>query len=220
MFAKGFIYRGPGRRSLIGLLIAGVHICVVALFVLGMHVPRGNPELSPITVEFVEKQPSKLDPPTPSNPKLVSIAPLALESPDVPLPAATQALSEITTEMPAPPAPTSITSTNNGSHTALATLSDVAYIEPPAPRYPPQSKHAREEGLVILRVLIDESGHASSVNVYRSSGHPRLDEAARKAVQCAVFKPYRDSGIARAVVAIIPIEFSLHSTGDRGRRNG
>jgi protein TonB len=99
-------------------------------------------------------------------------------------------------------------------------LTDVAYLEPPSPRYPPESKHAREEGLVILKVLIDESGHASSIHVYRSSGHPRLDDAACKAVQRAVFKPYLNGGVARAAVALIPVEFSLHGAGDRGRRNG
>lgn len=97
-------------------------------------------------------------------------------------------------------------------------MSKVAYLEPPAPRYPPESKRAREEGLVILKVLIDELGHASSVHVYRSSGHPRLDEAACNAVQRALFKPYLDGGIARAAIAMVPVEFSLHGAGDRGHR--
>jgi protein TonB len=60
-------------------------------------------------------------------------------------------------------------------------------------------------------VLIDESGHASAVNVYRSSGHPRLDEAAREAVRRALFKPYLDGGVPRAAIAVVPIEFSLHT---------
>ena len=42
-------------------------------------------------------------------------------------------------------------------------------------------------------------------------------EEARKAVQRALFKPYLDGGVARAAVALIPVEFSLHGAG---RRNG
>lgn len=66
-------------------------------------------------------------------------------------------------------------------------MSDVAHLVRPAPRYPPESRRIREQGLVILRVLIDESGHAKTIEVYRSSGHPRLDEAARSAVARAVW---------------------------------
>jgi TonB family protein len=45
--------------------------------------------------------------------------------------------------------------------------------------------------------------------VFRSSGHPRLDQAAKEAVALALFKPYVSGGIARAAIAMIPIEFSL-----------
>jgi protein TonB len=58
----------------------------------------------------------------------------------------------------------------------------------------------------------DEGGHAKTVEVYRSCGHPRLDEAARSAVARAVFKPYIDGGIARASAAMVPVEFSLRSS--------
>ena len=91
-------------------------------------------------------------------------------------------------------------------------MSNVAYLVQPAPHYPPESKRTREQGLVILRVLIDESGHAKTIEVYRSSGHPRLDEAARNAVARAVFKPYIDRGVARQSAAIVPVEFSLRAS--------
>ena len=64
----------------------------------------------------------------------------------------------------------------------------------------------------MLRVLIDESGHAKIVEIYKSSGHPRLDEAARAAVARAVFRPYTDGGVARAAAAIVPVEFSLRAS--------
>ena len=90
------------------------------------------------------------------------------------------------------------------------TLSEIAYLREPAPHYPAGSRHAREEGLVVLQVTIDESGRVKDIAVYRSSGHRRLDEAARDAVASALFKPYVAGGIARCAIAMIPIEFALH----------
>jgi protein TonB len=91
----------------------------------------------------------------------------------------------------------------------LQVMSTVAYAQRPAPTYPRESRLAREEGLVILRVLIDESGRARDIDVYRSSGHPRLDKEACAAVVRALFKPYVDGGVARPAIALVPIEFSL-----------
>jgi protein TonB len=90
-------------------------------------------------------------------------------------------------------------------------MSDIAYVVQPAPHYPPESRRIREQGLAILRVVIDESGRAKAIEVYRSSGHPRLDEAARIAVARAIFKPFMDGGVARAAAAIVPVELSLRA---------
>ncbi len=91
----------------------------------------------------------------------------------------------------------------------LQVMSTVAYVQRPTPAYPRESRLAREEGLVILRVLIDESGRARDIDIYRSSGHPRLDREACAAVVRALFKPYVDGGVARPAIALVPIEFSL-----------
>ena len=108
--------------------------------------------------------------------------------------------------------PTPVAAAASGSGSGVPEMSDVAYLVQPAPRYPPESRRIREQGLVILRVLIDEGGHAKAIEVYRSSGHPRLDEAARSAVARAVFKPYIDGGVAREAAAIVPVEFSLRAS--------
>ena len=188
------------------------------LLALAMQVPRGEPEQHSIIVDFLNEPPAELDsPPKLSDPTLASVTPPPVETLEVSIPVETEIHSEMTVATPMSPPPGATAA--SGDAIAPAALSDVAYLEPPAPRYPPESKRAREEGLVILKVLIDESGHASRINVYRSSGHARLDEAACKAVQRAVFKPYLDGGVARAAVAIVPIEFSLHGDGDRRRRN-
>ena len=205
-----------GRRSLVGLGILGAHAGVIALVALSMRVQPGHQEVPPVTVVLVEQASTKLEPPALLEPRIVSITPPVLDVPDVPV--EVEARTEARSEMQISPPSAPVAAATSGDSTELRSMSEVAYLEPPAPHYPTESKRAREEGLVILRVLIDESGRASSVLVYRSSGHPRLDEAACNAVQRAVFKPYVDRGIARAAIAMVPVEFSLHGAGDRGHR--
>lgn len=89
-------------------------------------------------------------------------------------------------------------------------VSTVEYVREPSPRYPPQSRRLREQGLVVLRVVIDERGAASSIEIETSSGHSRLDAAARDAVQRAAFRPYIEDGEPRRALVLIPIEFALN----------
>jgi protein TonB len=89
-------------------------------------------------------------------------------------------------------------------------VSNVEYIREPVPRYPPQSRKLREQGLVMLRVLIDEQGNACSIEIESSSGYARLDHAAREAVARAAFRPYVEDGEPRRAVVLIPIEFYLN----------
>jgi TonB family protein len=46
------------------------------------------------------------------------------------------------------------------------------------PEYPPASRRAGEEGTVTLRAFVDENGRCSQIEVVKSSGFPKLDEAA------------------------------------------
>src|SRR5690606_2192002 len=90
----------------------------------------------------------------------------------------------------APPAPSL-------ADAAPKLISAVEYVREPIPRYPPQSRRLREQGLVVLRVLIDEKGQACSIEVESSSGHVRLDHAAKEAVAAAAFRPDVEDGEPR-----------------------
>lgn len=87
--------------------------------------------------------------------------------------------------------------------------SGVEYLSPPQPEYPVLSRRRGEEGKVVLRALINLKGRPDSVEIQTSSGSVRLDEAARQAVQRAVFKPHLEDGKTVAVYAIVPIKFQL-----------
>lgn len=100
----------------------------------------------------------------------------------------------------------------------IVTVAEVAYLTPPRPHYPAESRRSGEQGLVLLRVMIDELGRAARIEIQRSSGYARLDAAARDAVEHAVFRPYLEDGVARTVFATIPIEFNWKPRGAEGSR--
>jgi protein TonB len=79
----------------------------------------------------------------------------------------------------------------------------------PKPPYPPASRQAREEGVVLLRVNVTEQGRTSSVRVMRSSGFARLDESARVTVQRWRFRPGRAGLLPVASEVDVPVRFSL-----------
>jgi len=67
----------------------------------------------------------------------------------------------------------------------------------------------REEGTAVLRVLVNARGRAERVELQKSTGSPRLDEAAKQAVLRTLFKPYIEDGKALPVFATVPIKFQL-----------
>ncbi|WP_217125819.1 energy transducer TonB [Hydrogenophilus thiooxidans] len=84
-----------------------------------------------------------------------------------------------------------------------------SYLNNPPPDYPTASRRLGEEGTVIIRALIEEDGHASIVQVEKSSGYLRLDRAAEEAVKKWKFKPGKKNGIPVAMWHLIPIKFEL-----------
>lgn len=77
------------------------------------------------------------------------------------------------------------------------------------PSYPALSRRMGEEGRVVLNVLVKADGTAGAVSVKRSSGFPRLDEAASSAVRVWRFEPYKIGGLAADHEYSVVVEFSL-----------
>jgi protein TonB len=86
---------------------------------------------------------------------------------------------------------------------------DAAYLNNPRPVYPRLSRRMGEQGKVLLRVQVDGEGRPLEVRLQQSSGHTRLDEAARAAVSQWRFVPARRGDEAITTWVIVPIEFKL-----------
>ena len=85
----------------------------------------------------------------------------------------------------------------------------VAYLKQPAVVYPKAARQAREQGLVLIRVLVASTGMPEQVEIAQSSGFERLDEAAIVAVKAARFVPYKRNNLAMSAYVKLPIRFSL-----------
>lgn len=84
------------------------------------------------------------------------------------------------------------------------------YAAAPAPTYPREALLDGIEGTVLLRVLVDVDGKPLSVEIERSSGNRRLDDAARRQVlRKWSFKPAIRDGRAVQVYGLVPVSFSL-----------
>jgi protein TonB len=203
--SQSFELTARAHRAGVAIAIIIAHAAVVyAVLNLGPVMYRVNS--APVVARFIDVSTpeQRWTPPTvtPIDVVLDVSVPLAPEI-EVPVEMPPTAKQIVAQPMPiAPPAP----------HRADAVpklISTVEYVREPIPRYPPQSRRLREQGLVVLRVLIDEKGQACDIEVESSSGHSRLDHAAKEAVAGAAFRPYVEDGEPRRALVLIPIEFSL-----------
>lgn len=79
----------------------------------------------------------------------------------------------------------------------------------PEPVYPPEALAKRLAGLVLIRALIDERGRVVRADVYQTSGHSQLDQAALEAVRRWRFTPARLDGEPASCELAIPVRFVI-----------
>lgn len=84
-----------------------------------------------------------------------------------------------------------------------------SYLSNPKPMYPSLSRRLGEQGVVTLRVLINESGQPLRVDLKLSSGFQRLDDAALQAVTGWKFTTALASGRKSGVWVLVPLHFAL-----------
>lgn len=207
--------RLDARRLLSWGLIALLHVGLIYAVNSGLvvHVTRTIPSVivalmvpdAPKTVEVAKPAPE----PRLQTPPLPQIPPPLVLVENAPVPAPAPLVANITSRESAPsvPAPAAIVAPNGQMQPK--TISTVEYLQVPNIQYPEASRRKREEGVVQLRVLVNEAGRAVQVDIIKSSDSPRLDEAARRAVMSAIFKPYMENGRPIPVFAMVPIRFQF-----------
>lgn len=203
----------PSASSIAG--VAAAHAAALLLLLTVVPTERLVEFAKPLTVRLIELAPEVPPPPPPPKAqpvrprpapaRIVAVetpAPPAAEAPvfTVPTPPAPVAAPPAPTLAPAPPAPPA---------PVTQARFDADYLKNPKPAYPPTSRRLGEEGKVVLRVHVSAEGRPTEVELKGSSGFPRLDAAARAAVEQWRFVPARRGDEAIAAWVLVPIVFSL-----------
>jgi protein TonB len=190
------------------------HAVIVLLVALPMTVPVTRPVVKEIVARWIDPPPPnefpEPPPPKPEPHHVRATPPVHIETPPTPM-----SVPEVTAPPVEKPDALSLPGPDTGPATSPpdigngAATQPLAYASPMQPRYPPASVHAREEGTVTLRVLVDANGVPQRVEIARSSGHSRLDAAAKESVARARFRPVMQNGVAVSAWGIVPIVFRL-----------
>ena len=75
--------------------------------------------------------------------------------------------------------------------------------------YPSFSKRSGEQGEVVVRLIIDDTGNVEDVALLRSSSFPRLDRAASEIGRRYRFKPFLVNGVPNRISTNLLIKFNL-----------
>jgi protein TonB len=141
--------------------------------------------------------------------------PVPQPAPEAPAAAPTQvALAPLTQPVaeaapPAPPAPVVAKAVPAIPAPVELPMSDAEYLQNPKPSYPAISRKLREQGQVVVDVLIGADGSAQQAKLQSSSGYDRLDAAALATVQRWRYVPGKKGGVATAMWFSVPINFVL-----------
>jgi protein TonB len=194
-----------GRKGGALAIVALVHVVAVAVFA-QMAPPTQERSTQPLQVVSIAAPLAEEDTPPPPPPQRLPEIALPVE------PLIDIAITEPTNAITVAMRPVESTApSRTSSVTAPKMVSSVDYIREPVAKYPAAARALKQRGVVTLRALIDQTGHAREVNVHQSSGFRLLDDTARQAVLKALFKPYTENGLSIPVYVLIPIEFGTAS---------
>jgi protein TonB len=177
------------KRMAAFALVVIIHVLFVWVLASGLGKKVVEVVLGPVETRLIEELPEDESEPPPPPPEFDTPPPYVPPpeiSIDMPVDSGpSTAISNVTSERPvaAPPpvaaAPKPVE--REVVRTPPSTQGRGARIT--QPEYPPAARRAGEEGTVTLKVFVTDGGRAGQVEVAKSSGFPKLDEAAVKEVQ-------------------------------------
>ena len=197
------------------LLVIGLHAGVLAAVVLSPSDPKpveivmptiqgvlvqAQPEATPPPPEPPPPLPPEPKPepkPTPKPPPKAPPSERAVKAPEPPPPPPVQQPAE---PKPAEPTPAPV----------LPPRAEAGQLSNPAPVYPSLSRRLREQGTVVLEILIKADGTVGEVKIKSSSGYKRLDDTAAKAVKQWRYQPATQGDKKIDFWYEQPVEFNLH----------
>lgn len=158
------------------LAVLAVHVIALYALVVSMGIVEMPKFTAPIEAVFIEDMPqAQPEPEVQIEPEIDNVVPVEEPLPEVQFETPVTPAAEVAV----PESANAISATPAGG----AVAQDLKTSSRVEPIYPPASRRAGEEGTVRIRVLVDERGRPSQVQVAKSSGFSKLDEAAMTAVR-------------------------------------
>jgi len=214
-FAQALAAVQPARiAGLAGAIALNIAALMLLLVPVSAPVAIAPPENTTV-VSLDRPKPPPPPPPiqevTPPKPHTQTAPPVVRQQPVVEPPP--PVLSEATSEMAIPPPAntgTEVAKIDPPPPTGPLTTESLQYALAPPPSYPREALMAGVEGTVVLKVLVDVDGTPLEVEIQRSSGNRRLDDAAKRQVlRKWKFRPAIREGRAIQVYGLVPVNFSL-----------
>ena len=219
-----------------GAAVIAIHIALLALVLTARETPPRPVESKTITAQLISEAPpqpaaaapaleSRPVPPTPvppkpkPTPKPRQITPPRAKAPPVALPETTApspvaaAASDSAPPAPAAPAAPAQAAPAIGRPTmAISAPKDVAHLECniATPDYPVLSRRRGESGTAVVKFVVGLTGKIENIELKRSSGSSRLDDAALDAMRASACKPYKENGEAIRAAYSQPFVFGLN----------
>lgn len=220
-----------GWRQQAGVLglVLGCHVAALALTLAHSNEPIPEPEvvtpptivgiMLPPPVALPQPKPKPLPEPTPPPKQQAKSTPKPLPKQlSKPLPKAPPSEKAVSAP-PVEPTPAPVRKVK----TAPAKTAPTApAIQPPsaeaqglnnkAPVYPQLSRKKKEQGTVLLLILVKADGTVGEIQLKTSSGFTRLDQAAKQAVKRWQFQPALKEGQPIDFWYELPLKFSLNQS--------
>jgi periplasmic protein TonB len=230
----------PGSSTRIDRRIATITGVVIGLHVIALAIAFTVREAqAPLPIESKTITAELLPPPTPAAPVAIESAappppkpvPVQRVKPKVqphpapkptptPMPVAQapsqHEISAPPDPTPAPPAPAAPAAPPAPAAKPVMTISapkDASHLSCSIvePTYPALSKRRGETGRAVVQFILAASGKIENIELKKSSGYDRLDQAALDAIRSSSCKPYLVDGEATRVPAVQPFDFSLNN---------
>lgn len=203
------------RRPNLGAIgaVALIHAGLFAALIQMNVIPIKKAPIAPLVVDLIAEPPpppaappeQEVQPVQPVQPLIVSPPPLVRTPAPAPViataPAPSPPQAVVVSAKPAP-APAAPVSAGNLSSTMIAFK---------APRYPVECRRKKEQGVVLLNLLLAADGSVAEIAVQKSSGFDRLDRAALDAVRQWRWSPTVRGGEAMMVRGVVEIPFVLRT---------
>ena len=211
------------ERIIIGIVIA-LHLLFLIGFQSGMKPDNdNNQDDARVMANLVSPEAAKQPQATPATPppkpkqeqKQKTVDEKSTQAPTPPQTqqqAQTPPANQSKSESQAPNATVAPATTSGSSGTPIQTDIGklVVVYQPDADAYYPSfSKRSGEQGEVVVKLIIDESGSVEDVALLRSSSFPRLDRAATEIGRRYRFKPFLVNGSHARISTNLLIKFNL-----------